>query len=138
MKCRIGYAYRHYNQCIFTMYFINLKQELKKYVQPRASVMADLFTLPYSVYSVLLADNTQRPNSQSLIGRITSTFTVLLLLALVHSIFLLLFHSTFGAVSQYFLIAVSQYFRHCFIVFFHCCFTVFSALFHNICYCCFK
>ena len=27
------------------MVFINLKQDLKKYVQPRTSVMADLFTL---------------------------------------------------------------------------------------------
>ncbi len=131
MNCRVQQAYRYRNQSIFTMFFINLKQDLKKYVQPRASVMADLFTLPYSVYSVLLADNTQRPNSQSLIERITSTFTVLLLLVLVHSIFLLLFHSTFGAVSQYFLIAVSQYFRHCFIVFFHCCFTVFFTLFRS-------
>jgi hypothetical protein len=28
------------------MFFINLKQDLKKYVQPRTSMMADLFTLP--------------------------------------------------------------------------------------------
>ncbi len=27
------------------MFFINLKQDLKKYVQPKTSVMADLFTL---------------------------------------------------------------------------------------------
>jgi hypothetical protein len=63
MNCRVQQAYRYRNQSIFTMFFINLKQDLKKYVQPRASVMADLFTLPYSVYSVLLADNTQRLNS---------------------------------------------------------------------------
>ncbi len=66
--------------------------------------MADLLcTLPYSVYSVLLADNTQRPNPQSLIGRITSTFTI-----------------------QYY------YYWHFFIIFFYCCFTALSALFHSI------
>jgi hypothetical protein len=77
------------------MFFINLKQDLKKYVQPRTSVMADLFTLP----PPLLADNAQRPNSESLIGGIKSTFTELFLLALFHSIFSLLFHSTLGDVS---------------------------------------
>jgi hypothetical protein len=58
MNWRVQQAYRYINQSIFTMFFINLKQDLKKYVQPRASVMADLFTLPDSVYCVLCA---QRP-----------------------------------------------------------------------------
>ncbi len=52
-----------------------------------------------------------------MIGGIKSTFTVLFLLALFHSIFHCCFHSTFGTVSQYFFIAVSQYFW--------CSFTIF-------------
>ena len=45
MNWRVQQAYRYRNQGIFTMFFINLKQDLKKYVQQRTSVMADLFTL---------------------------------------------------------------------------------------------
>jgi hypothetical protein len=45
MNWRVQQAYRYRNQSIFTMFFINLKQDLKKYVQQRTSVMADLFTL---------------------------------------------------------------------------------------------
>ncbi len=45
IKCRLRYAYRHENQCIFTMVFINLKQDLKKSVPPKTCILADLFTL---------------------------------------------------------------------------------------------
>ena len=44
------------------MFYINLKQDLKKYVQPNISMMADLFTLAPAP-SPPPADNTQRPNS---------------------------------------------------------------------------
>ncbi len=40
LTCLSVYKSKH-----FYSVFINLKQDLKKYVQPRTSVMADLFTL---------------------------------------------------------------------------------------------
>jgi hypothetical protein len=50
MNWKVQQAYRYINQKKkkskhFTMFYINLKQDLKKYVQPNISMMADLFTL---------------------------------------------------------------------------------------------
>ncbi len=95
------------------MFFINLKQNLEKYVRPRTTVMADLFTLP------------PPPSSR----QCTEAYFIVPDWGDKVDFHRIIF---IGAVSKYFFIAVSQHFGCCFIVFSHCCFTVFSALFHSI------